>query len=77
MKDRAVDFILCPTYLGVASELGTSQYWNYTAIWNILDQPCAVFPTGLFQDPKIDKVEANYSPRSEVRHSLLSHPPLV
>jgi len=64
MKSRDVDFILSPTYVGVAPEPGTSHYWNYTAIWNILDQPTAVFPTGLFQDPKIDKVESSYVPRS-------------
>jgi Asp-tRNA(Asn)/Glu-tRNA(Gln) amidotransferase A subunit family amidase len=66
MKQRGVDFILSPTYLGVAAELGTAQYWNYTALWNILDQTCAVFPTGLFQDPKVDKVEEGYKPRNEV-----------
>lgn len=64
MKARGVDFIISPTFVGVAPELGTSQYWNYTAIWNILDQPTAVFPTGLFQDPKIDKAELSYVPRN-------------
>jgi amidase len=65
MKARGVDFILSPTYVGVASELKTSQYWNYTGIWNILDQPCAVFPTGLVQDPAVDKAEVDYKPRNE------------
>jgi amidase len=66
MKSRGVDFILSPTYVGVASELSTSQYWNYTAIWNILDQPTVVFPSGLYQDPAIDEKEEGYTPRSEV-----------
>ncbi|KAG9236176.1 amidase signature domain-containing protein [Amylocarpus encephaloides] len=65
MKSRGVDFILSPTYLGVAAELGTPQYWNYTAIWNILDQPCVIFPTGLYQDPKVD-VKVDYQPRGDV-----------
>jgi amidase len=65
MKERGVDFIISPTYLGVASELGTSQYWNYTAIWNILDQPCVILPTGLFQDPAVDKAETTYKPKNE------------
>ncbi|EXJ81134.1 hypothetical protein A1O3_07422 [Capronia epimyces CBS 606.96] len=65
MKARGVDYILSPTFVGVAPELGTSQYWNYTAIWNILDQPCVVFPTGLVQDPTIDKVEEAYVPRNK------------
>lgn len=64
MKERGVDFILCPTYVGVAAELGTPQYWSYTAIWNILDQPAVIFPTGLKADPALDHVEADYTPRS-------------
>lgn len=66
MKERGVDVILCPTYVGVASELGTAQYWLYTSTWNILDQPGAVFPTGLKADPKVDAIEADYKPRSPV-----------
>lgn len=66
MKERGVDFILCPTYVGVAAELGTPQYWSYTAIWNILDQPAVIFPTGLKADPALDPVEAAYTPRSPV-----------
>ena len=54
MKERGVDFILAPAYVGVAAELHTAQYWLYTAIWNILDQPCVTFPTGLTADPSID-----------------------
>ena len=65
MKDRGVDFILCPTYPGVAAIEGTPQYWYYTAIYNVLDLPTAIFPTGLFQDPKLDVLPA-YEPRSDV-----------
>lgn len=65
MKSRGVDFILSPPFNGVAAVLGESHYWNYTAIWNILDQPSAVFPTGLFQDPAVDVVPV-YEPRNEV-----------
>ncbi|KAF4776197.1 hypothetical protein HER10_EVM0004269 [Colletotrichum scovillei] len=64
MKDRGVDFILCPAYVGVAAKCGTPQYWHYTTIWNILDQPSITFPTGLHVDPKVDVVDANYKPRS-------------
>ncbi|KAJ9197293.1 fatty-acid amide hydrolase [Paecilomyces variotii] len=65
MKERGVDFILSPTYVGVAGALGEPEYWGYTSIWNILDQPCVVFPTGLMQDPTVDKVDEAYKPRSE------------
>ncbi|KAL4877316.1 amidase signature domain-containing protein [Aspergillus karnatakaensis] len=64
IKSRGIDFILCPAYVGAAAVLGESHYWNYTAIWNILDHPAAVFPSGLFVDPKLDGVDVSYQPRS-------------
>ncbi|KAL5335145.1 amidase signature domain-containing protein [Aspergillus crustosus] len=64
MKSRGVDFILCPAYVGAAAVIGESHYWNYTAIWNILDQPAAVFPSGLFVDPLLDEADRSYVPRS-------------
>ncbi|KAJ6437915.1 NAP family protein [Purpureocillium lavendulum] len=66
MKERGVDMILCPAYVGAAATLGSGQYFLYTAIWNILDQPCVTFPTGLIVDPAIDCVEVGYKSRSAV-----------
>ncbi|PLB40536.1 fatty-acid amide hydrolase [Aspergillus candidus] len=66
MKSCNVDFILSPAYVGVAAVMGESHYWNYTAIWNILDQPAVVFPSGLFVDPALDPVDETYQPRGEV-----------
>ncbi|KEF54134.1 uncharacterized protein A1O9_09929 [Exophiala aquamarina CBS 119918] len=63
MKERGIDFILCPAATGVAAELNVGKYWPYTAIWNILDQPAVAFPTGLKADPSIDLVETEYKPR--------------
>ncbi|KAL2832439.1 amidase signature domain-containing protein [Aspergillus cavernicola] len=65
MKSRGVDFILCPAYVGSAAVLGESHYWNYTAIWNILDQPAAVFPSGITVDPRLDAIQGEtYQPRN-------------
>lgn len=64
MKERGVDFILCPAYTGAGAELGSCEYWQYTSVWNILDQPCVTFPTGLKVEPEIDVVEKDYRPRS-------------
>lgn len=50
--EQKVDIILTPAYPGPAPVLGTSKYWAYTALFNILDMPGAVFPTGLYVDPK-------------------------
>ncbi|GLB01684.1 hypothetical protein AtubIFM57258_000094 [Aspergillus tubingensis] len=69
MRSRGVDFILCPAYAGVASVLRESHYWNYTAVWNILDQPAVVFPSGLSVDAQLDQLTSEhktYKPRDEV-----------
>lgn len=68
MKSRAVDFIISPTYPGVAAVMGESHYWNYTAIWNLVDLPSAVFPSGLIVDAELDVLgeEKGYVPRSEI-----------
>lgn len=66
MKARGVDFVLAPTYPGVAAVLGEPQYWTYTAVWNILDQPAVIFPSGLRVDPGLDGAEEKYKARSEV-----------
>ncbi|KAJ5734292.1 hypothetical protein N7493_003078 [Penicillium malachiteum] len=69
MKSRGVDFILSPAFPGVAAVYGESHYWNYTAIWNVLDLPAAIFPSGLSVDPKLDALteqDKKYKPRSEV-----------
>ncbi|KAJ5096176.1 hypothetical protein NUU61_005532 [Penicillium alfredii] len=68
LKRRGVDFILSPTHPAAAAVLGESQYWNYTAIWNVLDLPAAVFPSGLSVDPVLDALLAQdrrYQPRNE------------
>jgi amidase len=41
-----MDVILCPVGPGVAPKHGTSKYWGYTAVWNLLDYPGLAFPVG-------------------------------
>ena len=65
MKQRGVDFILCPTYVGVAGEPHNCRYFPYTAVWNILDMPGVVFPTGLKVDQELDVIVKEYVPRSK------------
>jgi len=43
--EQDVDLVLCPMFFGPAPAHDTSLYWNYTAMWNILDFPGVVFPT--------------------------------
>ncbi|GKT56406.1 fatty-acid amide hydrolase [Colletotrichum tofieldiae] len=65
MKQRGVDFILCPAYVGAGVLQGGAKYWGYTSIWNILDQPAAILPSGLKVDKAIDLREETYKPRGE------------
>ncbi|TDZ13834.1 putative amidase [Colletotrichum spinosum] len=64
MKERGVDFILCPAYVGAGVVQGGARYWNYTAIWNILDHPAAVLPSGLRVDKAVDQAEEDYAFRN-------------
>lgn len=46
-----VDVVLCPPNPGPAPKPETSKYWTYTSLWNLLDYPAGVFPTGLAVEP--------------------------
>jgi amidase len=63
MKARGVDVILCPAYFGAGEIQGQARYWNYTAVWNILDQPAVTFPSGLCVDKEVDIIDPTVSAR--------------
>lgn len=65
MRERGVDFILCPTFVGVAPEHGTAHYWLYTSIWNLADLPGVVFPSGLKVETS-DVADANFHPLNDI-----------
>lgn len=65
MKAKGVDVILCPVYPGVGALQHHAYYWGYTSIWNILDQPAVVFPTGMSGDREIDHYDAEYRPLND------------
>lgn len=65
MKERGVDFILCPTYVGAAAQHGTAHYWLYTSIWNLVDQPGVVFPSGLKVESS-DVADDSFQPLNEI-----------
>ncbi|KAH9222070.1 fatty-acid amide hydrolase [Leptodontidium sp. 2 PMI_412] len=66
MKERGVDVILCPPYVGGAPERNKMDYGTYTMLWNLLDQPALVFPTGAVVDPELDPVEIDYKPTNPI-----------
>ena len=59
MRELDVDFILSPAYTSVAPVQETPHYWGYCNLWNILDFPNVVFPTGLVCDAKLDHLDLN------------------
>lgn len=56
--------ILCPPHPGAAPPIGTSRYWGYTSMWNLLDCPAAVFPVTRV-DAELDR-ETEYTARNEM-----------
>ena len=63
-----LDIILLPAGPAPAQMIGTTRYWSYTSLFNLIDWPAAVFPTGLFVDPKLDVPEVE--PRNEDERHL-------
>ncbi|EXJ86205.1 hypothetical protein A1O1_06575 [Capronia coronata CBS 617.96] len=59
----SVDFIVAPVGPGVAPAHDTARYWGYTAVWNILDWPAYVFPTGETVSADIHLKDLSYRPR--------------
>lgn len=59
-----VDVILGPASFGAATPLEQSKYWGYTAQWNLLDYPGAVFPVTTV-DPAKDVKDSSYKPVNE------------
>lgn len=62
--DQGVDVVLGPAFVGPASAHDTARYWTYTALWNFVDYPGAVFPTPV-QVEATDVYAADYVPLSE------------
>jgi amidase len=54
-----VDVLISAVQPGVATAHGTAKYWTYTSLWNLLDYPALVFPTGLVVDKQLDKMDPN------------------
>ncbi|KAF9228440.1 amidase [Gyrodon lividus] len=76
-QKQGCEVVLCPPFSGTASRHDTAKYWGYTAIWNLLDYPGAVFPTGLVADPALDVTDASFismGPDDEYNHSLFAEP---
>lgn len=53
-EDEGIDFLISPTSPNVADVPKNLTHWNYTSMFNLIDFPNIIFPTGLTFDPKVD-----------------------
>ncbi|UJR07827.1 hypothetical protein I4U23_012110 [Adineta vaga] len=71
-----IDCLLTPAAPSVAALHGTSKWWGYTSVWNLLDYPAVIFPVTTVDLVK-DQVEVDYKPRNaldEENYRLYSSP---
>ncbi|ODQ56293.1 putative amidase [Saitoella complicata NRRL Y-17804] len=65
-QSHHIDCLLSPVGPSTAPRLGTSKYWGYTSIWNLLDYPSATFPIhSISCDPRFDSATWEYMPVNE------------
>ncbi|KFY94401.1 hypothetical protein V500_03300 [Pseudogymnoascus sp. VKM F-4518 (FW-2643)] len=60
---QEIDVIICPPNFGAATPHEQSRYWGYTAHWNLLDYPGAVFPVTKVDVAK-DLKDVTYVPKN-------------
>ncbi|KII85160.1 hypothetical protein PLICRDRAFT_116709 [Plicaturopsis crispa FD-325 SS-3] len=58
-KAQGCDVVLLPPFPGSANLHDRARHWSYTAIWNAVDYPGVVFPSGLTVDPALDALRAS------------------
>lgn len=64
-KEAGVDIVMCPAHTQTAARHGTSRYWGYTSVFNVVDYPAMAFPTGLSVDPSVDAASGGFVPLSK------------
>lgn len=62
-----VDVLVAPVTPGTAPNLGTSKYWGYTAVWNLLSYPALALPASSLVGEincEQDLAEEKYEPKN-------------
>ncbi len=62
-----LDCLLCPVMGNVAPRPGKIKYWGYTSVFNLVDYPGVVFPSGFEADSKLDQDFENSSPAANTK----------
>ncbi|KAF4947687.1 hypothetical protein FSARC_13904 [Fusarium sarcochroum] len=71
-----IDVLVSPISPGTAPPLGTSKYWGYSAIWNLLSYPAVALPAASLVGEKNEEQELNkeeYTPKNETEAHIYSH----
>lgn len=76
MAERGVDFILGPAYVGAGALHDEARHSHYTAIWDVLDLPSVVLPSGLRCDKVVDVRDETWSTKSDTEEpwAACEHP---
>ncbi|GFZ47549.1 Putative amidase C550.07 [Saitozyma sp. JCM 24511] len=69
-----LDVILCPASPAPALPFHSSKYWSYSSLFNFLDWPAAVFPTGI-QVTLCDRDEGYTVRNEDERHLYQTYSP--
>lgn len=62
---RSLDAIIAPVTAQVAAKHETLAYIGYTAVWNLLDRPCVVFPVLNALDTELDPIDGAFKAYNE------------
>jgi Asp-tRNA(Asn)/Glu-tRNA(Gln) amidotransferase A subunit family amidase len=63
-NELGLDCLLCPATANVAPRPSTVKYWNYTSVFNLVDYPGVVFPSGIVADSALDREFEKQPPKA-------------
>lgn len=75
-RRAGVDVVVSPVTPSTAPLLGTSKYWGYSAIWNLLSYPAVALPAAALVGEGNNGCELEkevYKPKNEAEAHIYSH----
>ncbi|KAI8711694.1 Amidase domain-containing protein [Fusarium sp. LHS14.1] len=75
-RSQEIDVVLCPITPSTAPPPGTSKYWGYTAIWNLLSFPSVALPAAsLVREGNTvgELLNELYVPKNDIEAHLYKH----
>ncbi|KAI8648980.1 Amidase domain-containing protein [Fusarium keratoplasticum] len=75
-RGAEVDVVVSPVNPSTAPPLGTSKYWGYSAIWNLLSYPAIALPAASLvgeNNAAQELAAESYEPKNETEAHVYSH----